>query len=53
MPLLRSITAPLLDPIRRVLPDLGGLDLSPLVVLLLTQVLNMVITRTAFSLVPI
>ncbi|HJE64339.1 YggT family protein [Alcaligenes faecalis] len=53
MPLLRSITAPLLDPIRRVLPDLGGLDLSPLVILLLTQVLNMVITRTAFSLVPI
>jgi YggT family protein len=53
MPLLRSITAPLLDPIRRVLPDLGGLDLSPLVVVLLTQVLNMVITRTAFSLVPI
>ena len=53
MPLLRSITAPLLDPIRRVLPDLGGLDLSPLVLLLLTQVLNMVITRTAFSLVPI
>uniref|UniRef100_A0A1I8ATK0 Endonuclease III n=1 Tax=Steinernema glaseri TaxID=37863 RepID=A0A1I8ATK0_9BILA len=50
MPLLRSITAPLLDPIRRVLPDLGGLDLSPLVILLLTQVLNMVITRTAFSL---
>ncbi|WP_454007017.1 YggT family protein [Alcaligenes sp. Marseille-Q7550] len=53
MPLLRSVTAPLLDPIRRILPDLGGLDLSPLVLLLLTQVLNMIVTRMAFSLVPI
>ncbi|HRL21501.1 MAG TPA: YggT family protein [Alcaligenes sp.] len=53
MPLLRTITDPLLAPIRRILPDLGGLDLSPLVLLLLTQVINMVITRLAFSLVPI
>ena len=28
------LTEPLLGPIRRVLPDLGGLDLSPMVLLL-------------------
>lgn len=50
MPLLHTLTAPLLNPIRRVLPDLGGLDLSPLVLLLLAQVAIMVLQRFAFSL---
>lgn len=31
---LTAMTEPLLAPIRRVLPDMGGLDLSPLVLLL-------------------
>ena len=31
---LQRITEPLLRPIRRSLPDMGGLDLSPLVLLL-------------------
>jgi YggT family protein len=31
---LNAMTEPLLRPIRRVLPDLGGIDLSPLVLLL-------------------
>jgi YggT family protein len=30
---LRSLTEPLLSPIRRILPDLGGIDLSPVVLL--------------------
>ncbi|KAA5803449.1 YggT family protein [Alkalicaulis satelles] len=30
-----AITAPLLNPIRRILPSLGGIDFSPLVLLLL------------------
>lgn len=30
-----NITAPLLAPIRRVLPPLGGMDLSPIVLLLI------------------
>jgi YggT family protein len=34
------ITAPLYRPIRRLLPDFGGLDFSPLVVLILIQVLQ-------------
>lgn len=50
MPLLQTLTAPLLDPIRRVMPDLGGLDLSPLVLLVLAQVAIMVLQRFAFTL---
>ena len=34
------LTAPLYRPIRRVLPDFGGIDFSPLVVLILIQVLQ-------------
>jgi YggT family protein len=33
MSVLGGLTEPLLGPIRRVLPDMGGLDLSPLVLL--------------------
>lgn len=50
MPLLQTLTAPLLNPIRRLLPDLGGLDLSPLVLLVLAQVAIMVLQRFAFTL---
>jgi YggT family protein len=38
--MLRPLNAPLLKPVRRVLPPLGGLDFSPLVVLLLLQVID-------------
>ena len=31
---LMAVTEPLLRPIRRVLPDLGGLDISPIILLL-------------------
>ena len=31
----RRLTDPLLDPIRRFLPNLGGLDISPIVLILL------------------
>jgi YggT family protein len=34
------ITAPLYRPIRRLLPDFGGIDFSPLVVLILIQVIK-------------
>lgn len=36
---LNSIVEPVLRPVRRILPTIGGLDLSPLVVLLLIQAL--------------
>ena len=37
---LDRITAPLYRPIRRMLPDFGGIDFSPLVVLILIQVIE-------------
>jgi YggT family protein len=37
---LERITAPLYRPIRRILPDFGGIDFSPLVVLILIQVIK-------------
>jgi YggT family protein len=37
---LDRITAPLYRPIRRMLPDFGGIDFSPLVILILVQVIK-------------
>jgi YggT family protein len=37
---LGRLTEPLYRPIRRILPDFGALDFSPLVVLLLIQILR-------------
>jgi YggT family protein len=50
MPLLYQITAPLLDPLRRILPRLGGIDLSPILLFVIVQVLLMVVTRVEYSL---
>lgn len=41
--MLEHVTSPLLEPVRRLLPNLGGLDLSPLIVILLLQLALMVI----------
>ena len=40
---LDKITAPIYRPIRRVMPDFGALDLSPLVALLLIIILQMIL----------
>jgi YggT family protein len=40
---LHSLTEPLLDTCRKFIPDFGGIDLSPLVVLMLLQLAKMVI----------
>jgi YggT family protein len=37
---LDRITAPLYRPIRRIMPDFGGIDFSPLVILILIQVVK-------------
>jgi YggT family protein len=37
---LERITAPIYRPIRKILPDFGGIDFSPLVLLILIQVLK-------------
>ena len=47
---LDRLTAPLYRPIRAILPDFGGLDFSPLVVLILIQVLGMLLTGAETSL---
>ena len=38
------MTEPLYRPIRKILPDFGGLDFSPIVLLLLIQVVSMLVT---------
>lgn len=40
---LERLTEPLLRPIRRVLPDLGGLDVSPIVLLIGLQFVGMLV----------
>ncbi|MDB5697554.1 MAG: YggT family protein [Alphaproteobacteria bacterium] len=47
---LDRITEPLYRPIRRVLPDFGGIDFSPLVVLLLIMVVRMLLRGLAVDL---
>ncbi len=39
IPLIHQLNAPVLDPIRRLMPNLGGLDLSPLVAIIGIQFL--------------
>ncbi|WP_321954757.1 YggT family protein [Paraburkholderia bannensis] len=50
MPVLLQLTAPFLNPLRRILPNFGGLDLSPILLFVIVQVLLMVVTRAAVSL---
>ncbi len=47
--LLADLTDPLLAPVQKILPPLGGLDLSPLVLLLGIQVVQMVIGNVLFG----
>jgi len=46
---LDRITEPVYRPIRKVLPDFGGLDFSPMVVLLVLWILNRVLYDVALS----
>ena len=46
---LDRLTAPLYRPIRRFLPDFGGIDFSPLVVLLLIMVIQKLLTGAAMD----
>jgi YggT family protein len=45
---LDRLTEPLYRPIRRILPDFGGIDFSPLVVLLLVMVVQRVLLPLLF-----
>jgi YggT family protein len=44
---LERLTEPLLRPIRRFLPDLGGIDLSPIVLLIAMQFFGMLVTGSS------
>lgn len=45
-PVLHSITRPILGPIQRIIPTMGGIDFSPLVAILLLQMLNVSVIGT-------
>lgn len=44
---LDRITEPLYRPVRKIMPDFGALDLSPLVVLIIVQILNSIVIGNA------
>ena len=46
---LDRLTAPLYRPIRKLLPDFGGLDFSPLVILLIIMVLQKLLAGAAMD----
>jgi YggT family protein len=46
---LEKVTAPIYRPIRRVMPDFGGIDFSPLVILILIQVLKKLLAGVAMQ----
>ena len=48
---LYRLTEPALRPIRRILPNLGGIDLSPVVLLLLIYFLQMLVRNIFIALV--
>lgn len=53
MALLQTLTAPLLDPIRRLLPRTAAIDFSPLILLILAQVVLMMLARLTYGLLGV
>lgn len=47
---LDRLTEPLLRPIRRFLPDLGGIDISPIILLIGLQFLGILVDNIFYSL---
>lgn len=45
---LATVTEPLYRPIRRVLPDFGGLDFAPMIVLLVIYILQRILLPNIF-----
>ncbi|HEY0269426.1 MAG TPA: YggT family protein [Sphingomonas sp.] len=46
---LDSVTEPIYRPIRRILPDFGGLDFAPMVVLLIIGILQRILLPNIFA----
>lgn len=51
-PLFNALAEPLLRPFRRLIPPIGGVDLSPMVPLLLIQVIQMLLASARNGLLP-
>ena len=49
---LDRLTGPLFRPIRRLLPDFGGIDFSPIVVLLAIQILRKLLVGLSLEMSP-
>jgi YggT family protein len=49
-PILARLSEPVLRPLRRIIPLVGNVDLSPLVALIALQVLLMVLANVQFNL---
>ena len=47
--LINQITAPLMKPFQNILPPMGGLDLSPILVFLVLQVLEKVVAHLSYQ----
>jgi YggT family protein len=47
---LWRVTEPALRPIRRFMPNLGGIDISPIILILIIYFLQMVLQNILFSL---
>lgn len=48
---LNALTEPLLRPIRRILPNLGGIDVSPIILLLLLFLVEDIVQRYIYPFV--
>lgn len=51
-PLFNIITRPFLNPLQRIIPPVGGVDLSPMVLLLILQILLTVLASMQHALFP-
>jgi YggT family protein len=49
--LLYQITEPILRPFRRIIPPIGMVDISPIVALLVLQLVEQIVMRIIYSLV--
>lgn len=44
-PFIRALNSPVLSPLRRLIPALGGIDFSPMIALIILQVLNRLLSE--------
>ena len=46
---VNALLEPILRPVRRIMPDTGAIDFSPLVLIVLLNILNIVVRNLAYS----